>query len=181
MDNTQIALVGGMFALLTFLHFVADWVFQSHAEAMAKTSNSAVRALHCTTYTAVCCFVIAVVVHTSALRLVAIGFLLLISHFFEDTYLPVYVWARYIRKPPEMSARASIEDFKAFAETTLGKILLIAIDQIVHILFLLPVSVIVVLPGHSVTAISVGVVMLFVLGGFCLLGAKRLRTYETLD
>jgi hypothetical protein len=135
--NTTIAMVGGMFALLTFLHFVADWVFQSHAEAMAKTSNSAVRAAHCTIYTMICCFAIALTTQVSILRLGAIGALLFLSHFFEDTYLPVFVWARYIRKPLEMEVRASLEEFKTFASTSLGKILIIAIDQIVHILFLI--------------------------------------------
>lgn len=169
-------MVGGMFALLTFLHFVADWVFQSHAEAMAKTSDGAVRALHCTTYTAICCFVIALVAQVPAWRLVAIGVLLFVSHFFEDTYLPVYVWARYIRKPLEMTAQASIEEFKTFASTALGKILLIAIDQIVHILFLIPVAFILVVPTHWAIAAWVGSGMLILLGGLCAFGARRLRT-----
>jgi hypothetical protein len=173
--NTPIAMVGGMFALLTFLHFVADWVFQSHAEAMAKTTNSWVRALHCTTYTAICCFVIELTTQVTILRLIVIAVLLFFSHFFEDTYLPVYVWARYVRKPLELQGQASLEDFRLFADTTLGKILLIAIDQIVHILFLLPVAVILVVPQHFVSAIWTGSAMLLVLGGLCKFGVTRLR------
>ena len=174
--SISIALVGGVFALLTFLHFVADWVFQSHAEAMAKSSNPRIRARHCLIYTAICCTAIILTTSVSILELLIIAVLLFFSHFFEDTYLPVYVWARYIRKPSEMEAKVSLEEFKTFASTSLGKILLIVIDQIIHIMFLLPVSVIVVLPYYSVTAVWIGAIMLITLGGLCAFGAKCLRT-----
>ncbi len=165
-----------MFALLTFLHFAADWVFQSHAEAMAKSTHGGIRAKHCLIYTVICCGVIAWVAPVALSKLVAIATLLFISHFFEDTYLPVYVWARYIRKPLEMQARATVEEFTAFASTALGKILLIAIDQIVHILFLIPVAVILVVPARSAAAIWTGGSLLVVLGALCAVGAKRIQT-----
>ena len=34
-----IALMGGLFAVLAFIHFFVDWIFQSHAEAMVKHNN----------------------------------------------------------------------------------------------------------------------------------------------
>lgn len=46
-----LALAGGLFSILGFIHFVTDWVFQSHAEAMVKHANAKVRAKHCAIYT----------------------------------------------------------------------------------------------------------------------------------
>lgn len=169
-----LAKIGGVFALLTLLHFVADWVFQSHAEAMAKPLNAFVRARHCAIYTVICCGVIAAVARPHWHSLAWSAGILFVSHFAEDTYLPVYVWARYIRRPPEMflSPRGTqnqgsfvlqaddfkiivnapdpgMREFKAFVETPLGKILLIAIDQIVHLLFLLFVAGMLVEPEYT--------------------------------
>ena len=45
-------LLAGFLAILTFIHFVVDWIFQSHAEAMVKHNNPKVRAKHCAIYTA---------------------------------------------------------------------------------------------------------------------------------
>lgn len=152
----KIALGGGLFAVFALVHFVVDWVFQSHAEAMVKHNNPFVRAKHCLIYTAG---------FTPLLYL--LGFsawewffglnILFWSHFFEDTYVPVFWWAKYIRKPPEMTepwkesytrVDGSVafkvhppdakHGFVEFVQTPLGKILMIAIDQIIHLLFLVP-------------------------------------------
>ena len=125
---------GGLFALLTFNHFVIDWVFQTHNEAMNKSTNAWWRARHCFIY--------------------ATGFLPLLwlmglepweagvawmvlwnSHFFEDTYFPVYLWAKYIRRIPAVQEKG-IEGFKEQFKTPLGVVLFITIDQIIHMTFL---------------------------------------------
>lgn len=168
-----LAKVGGIFALLTFLHFVADWVFQSHAEAMAKPSNHWVRARHCLVYTAICCGVIWLLFHPLPRDLGATAVILFVSHFAEDTYLPVYVWARFIRRPPEMANAPHLEGFKEFASTALGKILLIAIDQIVHITFLVPIAFLIVRPDSGVMRLTLDVLALLVL--VTLLGSKILK------
>lgn len=152
----KIALGGGLFAVFALVHFVVDWVFQSHAEAMVKHNNPFVRAKHCLIYTA-----------GFVPLLYFLGFnawewffglnILFWSHFFEDTYVPVFWWAKYIRKPPEMiepwkesytrvdgtiAFKVHPPDakhgFVEFIQTPLGKILMIAIDQIIHLLFLVP-------------------------------------------
>lgn len=131
--------IGGIFALLVFVHFAIDWIFQSHDEAMAKPTNWRVRSRHCAVYSVP----FAAIFWWLAIPMPwAIGCwaLLFLSHFVEDTYIPVWFWAVMIRKPPELQRGADREAFKAFAETPLGKILLIAVDQIVHIAFLLPVA-----------------------------------------
>ncbi len=156
----KIMLGGGLFAVLAFIHFFVDWIFQSHAEAMVKHANWKVRAKHCAIYTLG--FVPLMIgfnlwsggiVFTWLESLVAIN-ILFWSHFFEDTYLPVYLWAKYIRRPPEMSepikqlgldGYVSILPpdpklgFVEFIKTPLGKILMIAIDQIIHLSFLFPI------------------------------------------
>lgn len=138
-----IAWVGGILSVLTLLHFVADWIFQSHDEAMRKSTESLVRARHCLVYTGIISAVFFFGFHLPILDIGVYATILFISHFIEDSYLPVYLWAKYIRKAPEFNvppaAGTTITDldrFKSFANTVLGKILLIAIDQIIHILYL---------------------------------------------
>lgn len=150
----HIALMGGLFAILTFIHFFVDWIFQSHAEAMAKHNNPIIRAKHCLIYTLgfvpfflFCQF--------SLLEWAFVINLLFWSHFAEDTYWLVFMWAKYIRRPPEMidprkqiSADGYVSilppdaknGFIEFVKTPLGKILLIVIDQIIHLLFLFPIA-----------------------------------------
>lgn len=150
----EIALMGGLFAVLGFIHFFVDWIFQSHSEAMVKHNNPKVRAKHCLIYTLgfVPLFLFC---HFAWWEwLIALN-ILFWSHFAEDTYLPVFLWAKYIRRPPEMTqprkqvgvdgyvsilppdAKAG---FMEFVQTPLGKILMIAIDQIIHLAFLFPIA-----------------------------------------
>jgi hypothetical protein len=176
----KIAQAGGVFAFLTFVHFFADWLWQSHDEAMKKATDSLIRAKHCLIYTAF--FVVPLVaLGLNPLELTVSLLVLYWSHFFEDTYIPVLLWAKYIRKAPEFlnhshltgtgispflpegtliqitadqgSTTRSVRvvglsspdsvvvaddtaNFIAWASTPLGKILMIAVDQIIHILFL---------------------------------------------
>lgn len=151
-----IALAGGLFAVLAFIHFFVDWIFQSHSEAMVKHNNPWVRAKHCLIYTVGFLPFMYFCHFTVWEWLVGIN-ILFWSHFFEDTYLPVYLWAKYVRRPPEMTeawkepyTRVDGEiafkvhppdpkrGFIEFVQTPLGKILMIAIDQIIHLAFLFP-------------------------------------------
>lgn len=60
--------------------------------------------------------------------------ILLGSYMIEDMYLPVYWWMRYVRKVSVVRERG-IEDFKEYVKTPLGAILMITVDQIVHLQF----------------------------------------------
>jgi len=150
----EIALMGGLLSILVFIHFFVDWIFQSHAEAMVKHNNPKIRAKHCAIYTVGFLPFIALF-HLSWVEwLVALN-ILFWSHFGEDTYVPVFLWAKYIRKPPEMTEprkQTGIDGYVSilppdpkagfvdFIQTPMGKILMIAIDQIIHICFLLPIA-----------------------------------------
>lgn len=150
----EIALTGGLFSILVFVHFFVDWIFQSHAEAMVKHNNPKIRAKHCLIYTAGFVPFMWLFNFSWFEWLLALN-ILFWSHFAEDTYVPVYLWAKYIRKPPEMTeprkqklidgyVAITAPDPKAgfveFIQTPMGKILMIAIDQIIHIAFLIPIA-----------------------------------------
>lgn len=148
----KVAMAGGLFACYAFIHFFVDWIFQSHSEAMVKHNNPKVRAKHCLIYTIGFMPLFFILDFQLWQWLVGIN-ILFWSHFIEDTYMPVFLWAKYIRKPPEMTelvkkveldgyVSLSIPDdkvgFQNFINTTLGKILMIAIDQLIHLTFLIP-------------------------------------------
>lgn len=133
---------GGLFAVLTFIHFFSDWIFQSHSEAMVKHNNSLVRAKHCLIYT-VFFIPLMLILGLAWWKLIIAAAILFFSHFYEDTYIPVYLWAKYLRRPPGMSPSETEENnrkaFLEFINSVLGKILMIAIDQIIHLSFLWPI------------------------------------------
>jgi hypothetical protein len=143
--------IGGVFALLVFVHFVVDWLFQSHDEAMKKAKDSWVRARHCLVYTFGFIPIICVLSLTIAEAMGCLT-LLFFSHLIEDTYYPVLLWAKYLRKPPEFEKfvydidlmdMRKLNDEEAFIEwasTPLGKIIAVVVDQLVHIAFLLPIA-----------------------------------------
>jgi len=153
----QVALAGGLFAVFAFIHFFVDWIFQSHAEAMVKHNDRKIRAKHCLIYTLG--FVpILYILGFSFWEFVISLSLLFLSHFYLDTYHGVFLWAKHIRKPPEMTepwkevfSRVdgsteitvhppdAIRGFGEFVKTPLGKILMITLDQISHLIFLWPI------------------------------------------
>lgn len=171
-----LASFGGLLALFAFVHFFVDWIFQSHAEAMVKHNNAKIRAKHCLIYT-VGFIPLMYLLGFQTWEWVAGLNILFWSHFVEDTYIPVFLWAKYVRRPPEMTEPRqgamkplviSVSDvideggvlrypqsplcapqyemlppdpkagFADWVQTTMGKILMIAIDQIIHLTFLFP-------------------------------------------
>lgn len=146
----EFALAGGLFAVLAFVHFFVDWIFQSHAEAMVKHNNPKIRAKHCAIYTLGFLPLFYFFNFTWLEWLIGVN-VLFWSHFYLDTYHGVYLWAKYIRRPPEMiepvktigldgyvfvTPPDAYKGFVQFVQTPLGKILMIAIDQISHLSFL---------------------------------------------
>ena len=141
----NLALLGGLYAVLTYIHTLTDFVFQSHAEAMVKHNHPKIRAKHCLVYTfgfvPLLCFC-----HFSFIEWVIALNILFWSHFYIDTYQLVYLWAKTIRRPPEMSIGIyrDYNDPKAgfvqFIKTPLGKILMIVVDQLCHLAFLFPIA-----------------------------------------
>lgn len=148
-----LAEVGGIFALLTLIHFTVDWIFQTHADAMVKSGNAKIRAKHCLVYT-LGFLPFFLILNETPSNIFIYSNILFWSHFAEDTYIPVYLWAKYIRKVPAITEGyikldpdeyqgirvANMEGFKEWVQTPFGAILMIAIDQIIHIWFLLAIA-----------------------------------------
>lgn len=146
---------------LILCHFAFDWVYQTHKEAMIKSHNSYIRTLHCIKYAGP----FAPVLWAFGLNVDAIGAclaILFLTHYIIDSYVPVMLWAKYLRRAPEFDNvrkcrelrswqdkvieqrcyENDSEAFKAFASTPLGLILIITMDQFLHITCLLPVAMI---------------------------------------
>lgn len=136
------AAAGGLFALLTFIHFFGDWLFQTQFEAINKSKSRRVRARHCTIYTLFFVPVLAMLT-TTFVSFLACIVILWGSHYVIDTYVPVLLWARYLRKIARLQ-KADEEEELGEAFVSLWKepvypILFIAVDQIFHLMFLWPV------------------------------------------
>lgn len=134
MTLNTLATAGGLFAILVFVHFLVDWGFQTHKEAMAKSSDWKMRARHCAIYTVGFFPVMALMGFSWSDWLIGSG-VLFFSHFAEDTYIPVYWWARYVRRIPSLRLDG-VEAFKSEFGKPLGLLLFISIDQIIHLVFL---------------------------------------------
>lgn len=82
----------------------------------------------------------------SSIAMVTSLLVLFVSHFIIDTYIPVYLWAKYLRRAPQLQNAALGEKTgnQVFGEmwgSPVYPILFIAVDQILHLTFLWPVVV----------------------------------------
>jgi len=142
--------IGGIFALLAFVHFFVDWIFQSHETAMAKSHNKLKLMTHCFVYT-LGFIPVFLILKLPLLEILWLSVFLFLTHYIEDTYIPIMLWAKYIRKPPEFTNTNLTNDKDKFIAwvtnptNSLGKILMIAIDQIIHLGCLVVASVVLVL------------------------------------
>ena len=98
---------GGIFVLLMFVHFLADWMMQTDAMAKRKADESTwMLVVHSATYAAVFMPILYVMFHRSVHMTVSSTLTLMMSHGAIDTYTPIWLWARYVRRPSEMRARS---------------------------------------------------------------------------
>jgi len=106
----MVARTGGIFGILVFWHFFADWVFQSHKEALTKASDWKVRFRHCWLYAALFMPLVAFLKCDEPTWLrpwagpgVLVFVILFLSHFIIDTYWPVMMWAKHVRRFPQFA------------------------------------------------------------------------------
>ncbi|MBS1722674.1 MAG: DUF3307 domain-containing protein [Armatimonadetes bacterium] len=135
--------VGGALAILFGVgHMVGDWLLQSDEMAMNKTTNIKVRAVHCLIYTMV---LAGVMFFWRSDPIVWAGkwpeyFLavawLYASHFVIDSYKPLFKF----RQLTGDKCAKTIDDFKANFGTTRGFVVYVTLDQLFHLLCLLPVA-----------------------------------------
>jgi hypothetical protein len=142
-------IAGGFFAWYVFVHCLADWIPQSHYEAMHKSTNNKIRARHCAIYALLFLPILFLFGMCWWKILLSLG-LLFASHFGIDTYYATIMWMKHVRRPPAFTAMTDMkfrwkfndEDIRAFRTTIqepVGAILMIAIDQFTHLLFLIPI------------------------------------------
>jgi hypothetical protein len=143
-----VALAGGYFAWYVMIHFASDFLTQSHYEAINKHHNAKIRAKHCLIYAL--SFLPFFWWFGMPFWHMAIALNILFwTHFGEDTYAPVLWWVKYVRRPPmfanlnrKLTWRISSDDqqaFRAFIAEPIGTILMIAVDQIIHLACLIPI------------------------------------------
>ncbi len=145
--------------VLVLCHFAFDWLYQSHAEAIAKSKDRTVRFWHCCKY-AVPFVPVLWALGMNSLRLNVSFAILFVTHYVIDSYVPVMLWAKHLRKAPqfdlvirtpfhvhgwhdkeiEVTFKSDVDAFKAMAGTPLGLILIIVMDQFLHITCLLPIA-----------------------------------------
>jgi len=135
-----IAEAGGALIVLMFVHFFADWVLQTDDMARRKADESPwLLVVHSTVY-AVAFIPILLHAFRFSPSLVASSFLaLLMSHGAIDTYTPLWLWARLIRRPQEMRDDP-VGGFTAWSSKPYGMLLTSGLDQFMHISFLVPVA-----------------------------------------
>lgn len=97
MNLETIALAGGLYVPLVFWHFIADWLTQTENAAQAKSHNMLILFIHCSIYTMLFLPVLVIFGMSWGDVWIASG-VLFGSHFIGDTYLPVYWWAKYLRR-----------------------------------------------------------------------------------
>ncbi len=173
----SIARIGGVFALLVLAHIIADFLLQGHSEAFCKSFRSGVRAWHCVKYSV---FLLSpwflLGVKTNYILCFAIS---TVSHFILDSYVPVYFWAKYIRKDPDFGGSNFSKEgnglrFHAFLRRPLGLILSLVVDQTLHLVTLLPIAVLMVFPRLCLTVGVLSGAGILVLGLLTLLGLREL-------
>ena len=132
--------IGSMFAILALWHFIIDWLGQSQKDAIAKSTNWRIRFDHCFYYAL--WFVLLGLAFNFHLLPMCLSFgILFISHFIIDTYIPTYLWVKYVRQPAIPTWDFTIEKFKEYAATPIGSIITITVDQIFHLIFVFVVAV----------------------------------------
>lgn len=133
-----IAQLGGIWAFFLFFHFLFDWVFQSHKEAMNKSAGGKQGLFyltkHCLTYSVLFGGLFYLLGMRDTDLAISVG-VLFVSHMVEDTYIPVFLWFKWVRRIGQCVDNPG--QFKVWISSSpLGLILLIGVDQIVHMAFL---------------------------------------------
>ena len=96
---------------------------------------------------------------------------LFMSHGAIDTYAPVWLWARFVRRPPEMK-ESPYDGFVVWRLKPRGVVLIFGVDHLMHAAFLIPIAAMVVMAdeetqyarivGLSTLGIAIGLAVLSV-------------------
>lgn len=131
--------IGGALTLLALSHLIADWLLQTEASAKRKPGESPwTLALHSCAYALAMSPALAISMQSWQLAASA-ALALAVSHGAIDTWAPVWMWARIVRRPKEMRGRAA-EGFVEWTSKPGGMALAMTADQAMHLAFLAPMA-----------------------------------------
>lgn len=132
------ARLGGLLALLTFFHFAFDWLCQSHTMAYKKSKSFPWLVLHSLLYAIPFFLVLRWTVGFDSHVSAEWTFYLFVTHGFFDSYIPVKAWERWVRRPPsEIAGDRPV----ASMQTVTLQVVRIVVDQLFHVLSLVPIAV----------------------------------------
>lgn len=130
---------GGIFAILMFVHLLADWMTQTDSMARRKTEESPwMLAVHSAAYAAAYIPILSLLFDQTSM-IVSVVLTLFMSHGAIDTYAPVWLWARFIRRPPEMK-ESPYAGFVTWRLKPRGMVLIFGVDHLMHAAFLVPIA-----------------------------------------
>ena len=120
--------IGGLFAILVFLHFAGDFIFQKQEEAFKKSSCWKTRFWHCFDY--ITPFIFLLIWKDKSLSDLNATLALVVlfaSHFIIDSYYFTYLWAQSFRQIPSihdaLTKEKAREAFKNEFKTPVNAIL----------------------------------------------------------
>lgn len=177
MSMSLVSNMGGILVILIFVHFIADWIMQTDAMARRKAEESPwLLIIHSIVYS-VTFIPILVIVFDCSISMVITSFLaLMMSHGAIDTYTPIWLWARFVRRPMEMK-NDPIKGFSEWSSKTRGILLVSGVDQLMHILFLASISfAAVIAENDEKTAELIGSITLAVAIGIAILSVVTILT-----
>jgi len=122
-----------IFSLLLF-HVFTDWILQDYTTAMTKTTNGWVRFRHSFVYGFMTLLLLGLGLGWGAC-LITFSFLT-ISHYYIDTYKPVYWVCKVIQEDPHCSSWDSFVDSWKKPRQLL---MYVMVDQFLHLLAILMV------------------------------------------
>ena len=132
---------GGILIILTFVHFFADWVLQTDAMARRKSDESPwLLVVHSFVYAAAFVPVLSYAFKFAVPLVASASLTLMMSHGAIDTYTPIWLWARFLRRPQEMRDDP-VDGFTVWSSKPYGLLLTSGVDQFMHICFLAPIAV----------------------------------------
>ncbi len=132
--------IGGALMILTILHFVGDWMLQTEYIQLNKARNPRLRLLHVALYLIPFCAALPFwnSPRSTGIWLAALLVWIAATHYWIDSYLPLYWWRKYIAKDPECE---SVERFASAFSTPRGMTIYVTMDQGFHLLSLLPAAI----------------------------------------
>lgn len=141
--------IGGTLIILIVIHLVSDWVMQTDAIARRKSDESPwLLVVHSVGYAIIFIPVLTFAFDKSWSLVASSTITLAASHGAIDTYAPIWLWARFVRRPKEMKDDP-IRGFTNWTSKPYGMLLSSGIDQLMHVVFLVLISIMIVVAPHD--------------------------------